>query len=65
MLTPQWQKSSFSGTEGSCVEVRLAPGGGGRVQLRDSKDPDGPALTFDAAALVALVDEIKDGNLHG
>jgi hypothetical protein len=46
-----WRKSSFSsGNGGACVEVAILPGategGGGLVALRDSKDPDGPALVF-------------------
>jgi hypothetical protein len=44
-----WRKSSYSGTaEGSdCVE--LAAHGA----VRDSKNPDGPVLNADIAALVA------------
>jgi hypothetical protein len=38
-----WHKSSFSGNNGTCVEVAdLA----GAVAVRDSKDPLGPALLF-------------------
>ncbi|MGH3673281.1 MAG: DUF397 domain-containing protein, partial [Pseudonocardiaceae bacterium] len=40
-----WAKSSYSNTEGACVEVTdLLPGGGRGV--RDSKDPDTTALWF-------------------
>lgn len=40
-----WQKSSYSmGNGGNCVEVAEA---GPVVYVRDSKDPDGPALRFD------------------
>ncbi len=43
-----WRKSSYSsGNGGACVEV--AAGGPGVVAVRDSKDPDGPALVFSAA----------------
>ena len=38
-----WFKSSFSGA-GGCVEIRFE---GARVVVRDSKDPQGPTLTFD------------------
>ncbi|MGI8449515.1 MAG: DUF397 domain-containing protein [Streptosporangiaceae bacterium] len=43
-----WRKSSYSGTNGgNCVEVaRNLPG---LVAVRDSKDPDGPALVFTPA----------------
>jgi hypothetical protein len=38
-----WRKSSRS-TSGACVEVAVD---GALVHMRDSKDPDGPSLTFD------------------
>jgi Domain of unknown function (DUF397) len=37
-----WFKSSFSGS-GDCVEVKFAAG---TINVRDSKDPQGPVLTF-------------------
>jgi Domain of unknown function (DUF397) len=39
-----WKKSSYSGSEGNCVEVAKLPGGGRAV--RDSKNTAGPALRF-------------------
>lgn len=40
-----WRKSSFSGPNGgNCVEAAELPGG--NFALRDSKDPEGPALVF-------------------
>jgi Domain of unknown function (DUF397) len=38
-----WRTSSYSAAHGGCVEVAPAPE---RVLVRDSKDPDGPALAF-------------------
>ena len=39
-----WFKSSYSSSaSGDCVEVAAGPG---VVDVRDSKDPDGPRLTF-------------------
>ncbi|MEV0584142.1 DUF397 domain-containing protein [Nonomuraea sp. NPDC050310] len=39
-----WRKSTFSGQHDNCVEVAALPDGG--VAVRDSKDLDGPMLTF-------------------
>jgi hypothetical protein len=47
-----WRKSSYSnGMGGSCVEIALlngVPGTAHDIAVRDSKDPNGPALTFTA-----------------
>jgi len=42
-----WRTSSYSGGNGGCVEVAPAAD---RVLVRDSKDPDGPALTVPTPA---------------
>lgn len=39
-----WVKSSYSGSTSECVEVAALPDG--RRAVRDSKNPDGPALEF-------------------
>ncbi|MFE4971542.1 DUF397 domain-containing protein [Kitasatospora sp. NPDC056651] len=57
-----WRKSSYSGNDGgNCIEV--APGFPGRVPVRDSKDPHGPALVFPAAAWEAFVAAVRTGDL--
>ncbi|RGC67239.1 hypothetical protein C5N14_19785 [Micromonospora sp. MW-13] len=49
-----WRKSTRSGSSGGeCVEV--ADNLPGVVAIRDSKDPAGPALTFDPAAWTAFL----------
>ncbi|MFG2191418.1 DUF397 domain-containing protein [Streptomyces sp. NPDC048639] len=54
-----WRKSSYSGHDGGeCVEVAAVPHA---VAIRDSKDPDGPALTFTPAAFAAFVDAAANG----
>jgi Domain of unknown function (DUF397) len=50
-----WRKSSYSG-QGNCVEV-AADGHG--VAVRDSKDPDGPALALGQHAWKSFVETIK------
>ncbi|MGA4840691.1 DUF397 domain-containing protein [Streptomyces sp. G45] len=49
----QWRRSSYSAdTGGECVEVAdLVP----HIAIRDSKRPDGPAITIPAAAFTAFV----------
>ncbi|MEU8871823.1 DUF397 domain-containing protein [Streptomyces javensis] len=45
LSTAAWRKSSYSNNDGGiCVEV--ADNLPGIVPVRDSKDPDGPALIF-------------------
>ncbi|WP_037910714.1 DUF397 domain-containing protein [Actinacidiphila yeochonensis] len=53
-----WRKSSYSnGNGGDCVEV--ADGFAGAVPVRDSKDPQGPALVFSAEAWASFVGAVR------
>jgi Domain of unknown function (DUF397) len=53
-----WSKSSHSTANGgNCVEV--AGDGAGVVAVRDSKDPDGPALVFSPADWSAFISSLK------
>ena len=55
-----WVKSSHSGpTGGNCVEFAHLPGG--RVAVRHSREPDGPALVFSPAEWDAFLAGAKDG----
>jgi hypothetical protein len=56
-----WRKSSYSGQAQNCVEV--ADGLPGAVGVRDSKDPDGPALILAPGAWRALTRRVKSGEL--
>lgn len=56
-LNSVWRKSTRSGTAGDCVEARLD---NGNVQVRDSKDPSGPRLTFTTAEWEAFIGGVKD-----
>jgi hypothetical protein len=60
LSTAAWRKSSHSNGEGgSCIES--ADGFPGIVPVRDSKDPEGPALIFPAESWAFFVAAIKDG----
>jgi hypothetical protein len=55
-----WTKSTRSGpTGGNCVEVAFLPGGD--VAMRNSRQPDGPALIFTPAEWAAFVGGARDG----
>jgi hypothetical protein len=52
MAQTAWRKSSFTASDGECVEVAFAQV---EAAVRDSKDPTGPVLTVPAAGWVELV----------
>jgi Domain of unknown function (DUF397) len=53
-----WRKSSYSSANGgNCVEA--AADGPGVVAVRDSKDPDGPALAFTPADWSDFIASLK------
>lgn len=52
-----WHKSSYSNNGGACVEV--ATNLPGFVAVRDSKDPSGPALAFNAVTWQAFIRTMK------
>ena len=57
-----WRKSSYSGSNGGdCIEAAtgfLAD----VVPVRDSKDPQGPALLLTTAAFASFVAAVKSGD---
>ncbi|MER7584374.1 DUF397 domain-containing protein [Kitasatospora sp. NPDC097691] len=56
-----WLKSTRSNAQSACVEVAFL--NNGIVPVRDSKDPNGPALVFPSDAWTAFVTAIKTGDL--
>jgi hypothetical protein len=46
-MSDAWRKSSYSGSQANCVEVRNAVG---LIKVRDAKDRQGVALTVRADA---------------
>jgi uncharacterized protein DUF397 len=58
-LSNDWAKSSYSTSNGgNCVEARDAAQA---VQVRDSKNPDGPVLMFAKSDWRAFTTEVKNG----
>ncbi|MFE4355117.1 DUF397 domain-containing protein [Kitasatospora sp. NPDC056800] len=56
-----WRKTKASGNNGNCVEfAKLASGD---VAMRNSRDPEGPALLFTRAEIAAMLSGAKDGEL--
>ncbi|MEU3713342.1 DUF397 domain-containing protein [Streptomyces catenulae] len=65
LTAAQWVKSSYSeGNGGLCLEFAPAAQVHGVVPVRDSKNPDGPALTFPAGHWTTFVQALKDGEFE-
>ena len=58
--TPAWMKSSRSTGNGACVEVKSPAVES--VVVRDSKDPQGPVLTFSPDEWSAFVTDVDGGS---
>jgi hypothetical protein len=52
-----WRKSSRSGKQGNCVEMTWLPAD--QVALRNSRNPQGPALVYASADLLTFLDRAK------
>ncbi|GAB7188890.1 DUF397 domain-containing protein [Kitasatospora sp. Ki12] len=55
----QWFKSSYSNNGGTCVEVTADFAG--LAPVRDSKDPQGPALVFPIEEWASFVAAVRGG----
>jgi len=55
LSTARWRKSSRSTNTSNCVELATP----GPVAIRDSKNPDGPALVFPESALPSLLTHVR------
>ncbi|MER8009467.1 DUF397 domain-containing protein [Streptomyces sp. SLBN-31] len=58
-LDVRWLKSRHSNAEGNCVEVAALAEGG--VAMRNSRDPNGPALIYTPAEVAAFLAGVRDG----
>ncbi|MFD4139310.1 MULTISPECIES: DUF397 domain-containing protein [unclassified Streptomyces] len=55
-----WIKSSRSNATGNCVEMACLPGG--YVAVRNSRDPQGPALVYTRDEIAAFVAGAREGD---
>ncbi|MFE2024064.1 DUF397 domain-containing protein [Streptomyces hygroscopicus] len=61
----EWVKSSYSnGGGGSCVEWAPAFAPTGAVPVRDSKNPNGPALVFPTPSWSSFISAVRNGQLR-
>ena len=58
-----WVKSSFSYSNGNCVEVASLYGGA--VGVRDSRDADGLILRFDTREWHVFLGGVRNGEFDG
>jgi len=56
-----WQKSRRSNPNGNCVELAKLPGGDS-FAIRNSRDPQGPALIYTRAEIEAFLLGAADGD---
>ncbi len=54
-----WQKSSYSNPSGNCVELADLPDG--RIAVRNSRVPEGPALVFTRSQMAAFLKATSEG----
>ncbi|GAA1938866.1 DUF397 domain-containing protein [Kitasatospora viridis] len=60
LTATEWYKSSYSNHQSNCVEIARAIHA---IPVRDSKDPEGPALTFSQSSWATFINGIKAGEL--
>ncbi|UIX33943.1 DUF397 domain-containing protein [Streptomyces sp. GQFP] len=51
-----WFKSSYSGQNGECIEIRLRTAG---IDVRDSKNLPGPVVAVGAVAWLSFLGEVE------
>ena len=56
-----WRRSRRISPTGDCVEVAPLPSAAGAA-VRNSRDPEGPALIYTAAEIEAFILGVRDGD---
>ena len=62
-MNATWLKTSFSFSNGNCVEVASLPGG--EIGVRDSQDRGGPVLRFTRGEWDAFLGGVQRGDSLG
>ncbi|MFD3511999.1 DUF397 domain-containing protein [Streptomyces sp. NPDC058657] len=57
--TAEWTKSSYSGGNGACVEVKSPVLHA--IDVRDSKAPEGPSISFVPGSWTSFIAEVGQG----
>jgi hypothetical protein len=57
----RWRKSRRSNPSGNCVELAELPDGTG-IAVRNSRDPEGPALIYTVEEIAAFILGARDGD---
>ena len=57
-----WRRSRRSSPSGNCVEIAAL--GRDTMAVRDSKDPDGPALIYTPVAIARLIEAVRMGSIR-
>jgi Domain of unknown function (DUF397) len=57
----RWQKSRRSNPIGNCVALAQLPDGAG-VAVRNSRDPESPALVYTLEEIAAFIAGTRDGD---
>ena len=60
-LGSDWQKSNRSNTNGACVEARLNEN---MIEVRNSRDPNGPIVSFTQREWEAFIGGVADGEFQ-
>lgn len=59
LTTARWRTSSFSGNNGTCVQIAALPNG--RIALRNSNHPHDAVILFTHAEINTWINRIKTG----
>ena len=59
LAAASWRISSFSGNNGTCVQVATLPDG--RIAVRNSNHPDDGVVLFTASEMTAWIHGVKAG----